>query len=84
MYAIRSYYERLAEVLVGTDIIVASDEMYEKLIYKGEFASAAAISDDMFKRTVTINGLSKSVAMTGWRFGYMASADAKMISYNFV
>ncbi len=71
--------ERLAEVLVGTDIIVASDEMYEKLIYKGEFASAAAISDDMFKRTVTINGLSKSVAMTGWRFGYMASADAKMI-----
>ena len=71
--------EALAEVLVGTDIIVASDEMYEKLIYKGEFASAAAISDDMFKRTVTINGLSKSVAMTGWRFGYMASADAKMI-----
>ena len=69
----------LAEVLIGTDIIVASDEMYEKLVYKGEFASAAAVSDDMFRRTVTINGLSKSVAMTGWRFGYMASADAKMI-----
>lgn len=71
--------EGLAEVLKGTDIIVASDEMYEKLVYKGEFTSAAAISDDMFKRTVTINGLSKSVAMTGWRFGYMASADAEMI-----
>jgi aspartate aminotransferase len=71
--------EGLAEVLKGTDIIVASDEMYEKLVYKGEFTSAAAISDDMFKRTVTINGLSKSVAMTGWRFGYMASVDAEMI-----
>ena len=75
----KSELEGLAEVLKGTDIIVASDEMYEKLVYKGEFASAAAVSDDMFRRTVTINGLSKSVAMTGWRFGYMASADAKMI-----
>lgn len=63
----------LAKVLEGTDILVASDEMYEKLIYEGEFTSCAAVSDDMFKRTITINGLSKSVAMTGWRFGYMAS-----------
>jgi aspartate aminotransferase len=69
----------LADVLEGTDIIVASDEMYEKLIYAGEFTSAAAISDDMFQRTVTINGLSKSVAMTGWRFGYMASANTDLI-----
>ena len=75
----KSELEAIAEVLKGTDIIVASDEMYEKLVYKGEFASAAAVSDDMFRRTVTINGLSKSVAMTGWRFGYMASADAKLI-----
>jgi aspartate aminotransferase len=71
--------EALAEVLVGTNIIVASDEMYEKLVYDGEFTSAASISEDMFKRTVTINGLSKSVAMTGWRFGYMAAADAELI-----
>ena len=69
----------LAEVLVGTNIIVASDEMYEKLVYTGEFTSAASISEDMFKRTVTINGLSKSVAMTGWRFGYMAAADTELI-----
>lgn len=69
----------LAEVLKGTDIIVASDEMYEKLIYDGSFTSAAAISEDMYKRTVTINGLSKSVAMTGWRFGYMAAADTELI-----
>jgi len=69
----------LGKVLEGTDVIVASDEMYEKLIYDGEFTSAAAVSDDMFKRTVTINGLSKSVAMTGWRFGYMAAANTEII-----
>ena len=69
----------LGKVLEGTDVIVASDEMYEKLVYEGEFTSAAAVSEDMFKRTVTINGLSKSVAMTGWRFGYMAAHNADLI-----
>jgi len=69
----------LAKVLEGTDILVASDEMYEKLTYDGEFTSAASISEDMFKRTITINGLSKSVAMTGWRFGYMAAYDTELI-----
>ncbi len=69
----------LGKVLEGTKVIVASDEMYEKLVYEGEFTSAASVSEDMFKRTVTINGLSKSVAMTGWRFGYMAAYDADLI-----
>ncbi len=69
----------LGKVLEGTDIIVASDEMYEKLTYEGVFTSCAAVSEDMYKRTVTINGLSKSVAMTGWRFGYMAAADTDLI-----
>ncbi|WP_353662299.1 pyridoxal phosphate-dependent aminotransferase [Hydrogenimonas sp. SS33] len=72
--------EALAEVLRGTDILVASDEMYEKLVYHGtEFTATASVSDDMFQRTVTINGLSKSVAMTGWRFGYCASADRELV-----
>ena len=69
----------LADVLKGTDILVASDEMYEKLVYDGEFTSAAAVSEDMYNRTITINGLSKSVAMTGWRFGYLASPDTELI-----
>ena len=69
----------LGKVLEGTDIIVASDEMYEKLTYEGTFTSCAAVSEDMYKRTVTINGLSKSVAMTGWRFGYMAAHDTELI-----
>jgi len=71
--------EALADVLKGTDILVASDEMYEKLTYDGEFTSCAAISEDMYNRTITINGLSKSVAMTGWRFGYMACADKELV-----
>ena len=72
--------ERLAIVLQGTDVIVASDEMYEKLVYDIDFVAAASISDDMFQRTVTINGLSKSVAMTGWRFGYLATGNKELIS----
>lgn len=70
----------LAEVLKGTEIIVASDEMYEKLVYDIDFVSAASISEDMYQRTVTINGLSKSVAMTGWRFGYLATPKQELIS----
>lgn len=69
----------IGKVLEGTDVIIASDEMYEKLIYDGTFTSTAAISEDMYKRTITINGLSKSVAMTGWRFGYMAAHNTEII-----
>ncbi len=72
--------EAIAEVLVGTDILVFSDEMYEKIMYNGKkFTAAAQISDDMFQRTVTINGLSKAVAMTGWRFGYIATPKTEII-----
>ena len=76
----REELEALAEVLKGTDIFVISDEMYEKLVYDGEFTAVASISDDMFQRTITVNGLSKSVAMTGWRFGYLASPNDELIA----
>ncbi len=72
--------ERLAKVLEGTNIWVVSDEMYEKLVFgDAKFVSAAAISDDMFQRTITVNGLSKSVAMTGWRMGYLASSNTALV-----
>jgi len=72
--------ENLGKVLEGTDIFIASDEMYEKLVYdKKSFTSVASVSEDMFKRTITINGLSKSVAMTGWRFGYLATPNMDLI-----
>ena len=70
----------LGEILKETNILVASDEMYEKLIYDNiNFTSVGAVSDDMLQRTITINGLSKSVAMTGWRFGYLATKNKDLI-----
>ncbi|MCT7909197.1 pyridoxal phosphate-dependent aminotransferase [Arcobacter lacus] len=69
----------IGKVLEGTDIIVFSDEMYEKIIFNGKkFTAAAEVSDDMYNRTVTINGLSKAVAMTGWRFGYVATPNVAL------
>jgi len=63
----------LAKVLEGTKVIVLSDEIYEKLIYgKTKFVSFASLSDDAYDRTLTINGFSKTFAMTGWRMGYTA------------
>lgn len=71
--------ESIAQVLQGSSIVVIADEMYEKLLYDGEFVSVGSISQDMFERAITINGLSKSVAMTGWRMGYCACADSTLI-----
>ncbi len=64
---------QIAKVLEGTDIMVLSDEIYEKLVYGDtKFISFAALSEDAYNRTITINGLSKAFAMTGWRLGYTA------------
>ncbi|MCC6572217.1 MAG: pyridoxal phosphate-dependent aminotransferase [Planctomycetes bacterium] len=60
----------IADVLKGTDIVVISDEIYEKLVYEGTHVSFAAVSPDAYARTVTINGVAKAYAMTGWRIGY--------------
>ncbi len=63
----------LAKVLEGTEVMVLSDEIYEKLIYGDtKFISFAALSPDAYNRTLTVNGLSKTFAMTGWRLGYTA------------
>jgi aspartate aminotransferase len=63
----------LAKALEGTNVIVLSDEIYERLIYGDtKFVSFASLSQDAYERTLTINGLSKTYAMTGWRMGYTA------------
>jgi aspartate aminotransferase len=63
----------LAKVLEGTNVCVLSDEIYEKLIYGDtKFISFAALSENAYKRTLTLNGLSKTYSMTGWRLGYTA------------
>ncbi len=58
------------------DLYVISDEIYEKLVYGAEFVSIASFGDEMLARTITVNGLSKAYAMTGWRMGYAAAAPA--------
>jgi aspartate aminotransferase len=59
----------VADICQDYDIFAMSDEIYEKLVYGKEHLSLAAI-DDMAQRTITVNGFSKSYAMTGWRLGY--------------
>ncbi|MEG1404572.1 MAG: pyridoxal phosphate-dependent aminotransferase [Oscillospiraceae bacterium] len=64
----------LAEVCKKHDLYVISDEIYSTLVYDNkEFVSFASLSEDAFERTITINGVSKAYAMTGWRIGYAAA-----------
>lgn len=72
--------EVIAKFAKENDLIIISDEIYEKLIYgKEEHISIASLSEDVFKRTVVINGFSKAYAMTGWRIGYAACYDEELI-----
>jgi aminotransferase len=66
----RSDLEELADVVVENDLIVISDEVYAKLSYSGSHISFAQL-EGMKERTIILNGLSKSHAMTGWRVGYV-------------
>jgi len=63
----------LAQAVLQTDLVVYSDEAYEKLIYgTTEFVSFASLDERLPERTVTFNSLSKTFAMTGWRLGWVA------------
>ncbi|NEP21507.1 pyridoxal phosphate-dependent aminotransferase [Moorena sp. SIO3I6] len=63
----------LAEVVVEQDILVVSDEIYEKIRYDGaQHLSIGAVGSEIFKRTIISNGFAKAFAMTGWRIGYIA------------
>jgi aspartate aminotransferase len=64
----------LGEIACGEDILILSDEIYEKLVYADQkHVSIASLSKDIFDHTITINGFSKAYAMTGWRLGYTAA-----------
>jgi len=65
----REDLEEIADLVVENDLLVISDEVYDKLTYDGRHASFAQL-EGMRERTVLLNGLSKSCAMTGWRIGY--------------
>ncbi|MDP3297853.1 MAG: pyridoxal phosphate-dependent aminotransferase [Thermodesulfovibrionia bacterium] len=69
----RKSLEAIAEIAVKHDFYIISDEIYEKLIYDGfEHVSIASLGDEIKQRTLVVNGISKSYAMTGWRIGFAA------------
>ncbi|WNZ23256.1 pyridoxal phosphate-dependent aminotransferase [Leptolyngbya sp. NK1-12] len=63
----------IADVVVEQDLLVVSDEIYEKLLYDGaEHLSIGAVSPEAFERTIVSSGFAKTYAMTGWRVGFLA------------
>ncbi len=68
----------IADFAIEKDLLVISDEIYEKLIYNKDkkHISIASLGKEIYDRTIVINGVSKSYAMTGWRIGYSASSPA--------
>lgn len=65
--------EQIGAFCLENDIMIVSDEIYEKLVYDGaEHTSIAQLSDELKQQTIIINGVSKSHSMTGWRIGYAA------------
>jgi aspartate aminotransferase len=65
----------LADVLAKhPSIFIISDEIYEHILYEGKTTSIASF-EDMYERTITVNGLSKAFAMTGWRLGYIGAPE---------
>ena len=72
----REELERIAEVCIKRNIFVLSDEIYEKLVYDGqEHVSIGSLNPDIYKLTITVNGVSKAFSMTGWRVGYLGAAE---------
>lgn len=71
----REDFEAIAAVLRKyPKILICSDEIYEHIRFEGEHTSMASL-EGMYERTITINGVSKAFAMTGWRIGYLAAPE---------
>ena len=67
----------IAKIAMEKNLMVLSDEIYEHIIYEGKHHSIASIPG-MFERTITVSGLSKTYAMTGWRLGWAIASEANM------
>jgi aspartate aminotransferase len=73
----RAQIEALAKVVVEKDLLVVSDDIYRQLVYgDAEYVSIAAVSRELAERTILVDGVSKTYAMTGWRIGYTAVSGA--------
>jgi aspartate aminotransferase len=68
----RAALEGIASAVKNHDCLIISDDIYEKLLYEGQFANIANVAPDLLPRLVVVNGMSKAYSMTGWRLGYAA------------
>jgi len=76
----RADIEAIAALAVEKDLIIVSDEVYEDLVYEGEPPlSPASLGPEVARRTVTVSGVSKSYAMTGWRIGWLSAMDQGLV-----
>ncbi len=75
----RTVLEGLSRLAIKHNLLLFSDEIYNRLTYNGSFSSMASLPN-MKERTIVMNGFSKTYAMTGWRLGYLA-ADKRLISH---
>ena len=72
----REELQALAEVALEEDILILSDEIYEKITYEHmPHVSVASLGREIYDLTITVNGFSKAYSMTGWRLGYVAAAE---------
>lgn len=78
----RQTLEQLAKLAVKYDIMMISDEVYERIIFDGEEHISIASMEGMKERTVTLNGFSKAYSMTGWRLGYVAAPAPVIAAVN--
>jgi aspartate aminotransferase len=80
----RSELEALAEVVLAHNLIVVSDDIYDRILFDGaSFVNLAMLSPELKARTFVLNGVSKTYAMTGWRIGYAAGpAEAIQAAVN--
>ncbi len=70
----RAELEMIADWMRGNQAILLTDELYDNIVYDGAYARWLEVAPDLIDRTIVINGLSKSVAMTGWRIGFAATS----------
>jgi aspartate aminotransferase len=68
----RAALEGIAAAVKGHDCLIISDDIYEKLLYEGQFLNIANVAPELVPRLVVVNGMSKAYSMTGWRLGYAA------------
>jgi aspartate aminotransferase len=79
----REELEALGRIILEKDLIVVSDDIYDKIIFNGSsFVNLAMLGEDYKARTLVVNGVSKAYAMTGWRIGYVAGSKEVIAAIN--